>query len=150
MQKENGRGGGGGGKCGCEQRISYCEHEKKSVVQLGSVRVDMNRELVIVKIKKESREVKSGEGRVYVNYELKLFRKFQKKLGWGPAGGLGGLTGGYQGGYEPRICYCEDEKSPGRGGWRGGCEQRIKIIVKMQKKCWGWSGEGLVVGEGGC
>ena len=51
---------GGGGKCGCEQRISYCEHEKKSGVQLGSVRVDMNRELVIVKIKKESREVKSG------------------------------------------------------------------------------------------
>ena len=48
-----------------------------------------------------------------VNEELKFLGKFQKKWGWG---------------------------SGGRFGGQGGCEGRIKVFVKIQKKNWGGGG----------
>ena len=36
----------------------------------------------------------------------------------------------------------------GRGGGQGGCERRIEVFVKIQKKFGGW-GVGLG-GQGGC
>ena len=50
--------------------------------------------------------------------------KIQKKKNWG--GGSGWLWGG-----------------------QGGCEQRIKVFVKIQKTIWGGSGRGGVSGKGG-
>ena len=51
----------------------------------------------------------------------------------------------------------------GGGGWgsgggiglggQGGCERRIEVFVKIQKKNWGgvgWEGVGLEGGQGGC
>ena len=44
----------------------------------------------------------------------------------------------------------------GGGGGRGGCERRIEVFVKIQKKnfflggCWVRGGEGRVGGQGRC
>ena len=46
--------------------------------------------------------------------------KNQKKIGGGSGGGRGGSGGGGGGG--------------GRVGGQGGCERRIEVFVKMQKK----------------
>ena len=57
-----------------------------------------------------------------VNEELKFFGNFKKKkfLGGVGVGGGGGRVGG--------------------GGSQDGCERRIEVFVKIQKKNWGWSG----------
>ena len=57
-----------------------------------------------------------GGVRVDVNEELKFLRKFTKNRGWGVRVG-GGVVGW--------------------GGGRGGCERRIEVFVKIQKKNWG-------------
>ena len=67
-----------------------------------------------------------------VNQELYFFGKFNKKKNWG--GGEGGFMGG-----------------SGFGG-QDGCERRIEVFVKIQKKKFGGGvggGEGGS-GEGGC
>ena len=72
----------------------------------------------------------SGWGvRVDVNEELKFLLKFKKKI-WG--GGQGGRGGG-----GVRV---------GLGG-QSGCERRIEVFVKIQKKILG--GGGGVGGGGG-
>ena len=54
--------------------------------------------------------------------------KIQKKMGWGGSGG-GGV---------------------GLGG-QDGCEQRIEVFVKIQRKKWGGGGPGVSGGgQGGC
>ena len=65
--------------------------------------------------------------RVDVNEELKFLGKFKKK-NWGGGGGevLGRVRGG-----------------------QGGCELRIEVFVKIQKKKLGWGREGGGVGFGG-
>ena len=57
-----------------------------------------------------------GEGglRVDVNEELKVLGKFKKKIGGGGGSGGGGVELG--------------------GGGRCGCERRIEVFVKIQKK----------------
>ena len=35
------------------------------------------------------------------------------------------------------------------GGGQGGCERRIEVFLKIQKKNWGWGREGGGVGFGG-
>ena len=61
-----------------------------------------------------------------VNEELKFLRKFKRKK-WG-----GGVLG----------------KSGGRGGGgQNGCERRIEVFVKIQKKN-GWGGRGSGWGLG--
>ena len=69
--------------------------------------------------------------------EFKFFLgKFTKKKIWGGervGSGRGGGLG--QGG--ARV-----------GGGQGGCERRIEVFVKIQKKNWGWGGGGGV-GRGG-
>ena len=58
-----------------------------------------------------------------VNEELKFLTKFKKK-NWGWGGGGGGASVGGGGG--------------GMGRGQGGCEQRIEVFVKIQKKFfWG-------------
>ena len=70
----------------------------------------------------------SGWGvRVDVNEELKFFWKFKKK-NWG--GGVGGGGG-----------------RRGRGRDQGGCERRIEVFVKIQKKMGGPGGRGRVGGS---
>ena len=75
----------------------------------------------------------SGQG----GYEprIEVIVKMQKiKLGGGgcPAGGGGrGLTGGCQGGYEPRISYCEDAKKSGAEPVGGGGEVRVDVNEEM-------------------
>ena len=65
-----------------------------------------------------------------VNEELKLLGKFTKKFffgGWGVGGGVWPGVG--------LVC-----------GGQGGCERRIEVFVKIQKKL----GGGVVGGGGGC
>ena len=88
---------------------------------------------VFVKIQKKNKFGLGGGGvRVDVNEELKFLGKLKKK-NWGEGGGGGG----------------------GRGG-QGGCERRIKVFMKIQKKMGGGgggggSGEGSGRGgQGGC
>ena len=79
-------------------------------------------------------ELGGGGGvRVDVNGELNFLGKFTKKNWGGRVGGVG--TGGQVGG--------------GSGWWggQGGCERRIEVFVKIQKKKNG--GEGLGSGGGG-
>ena len=67
-----------------------------------------------------------------VNEELKFLGKFTKKWGGGSVGGGGsGLWGG-------------------GGGGQGGCERRIEVFVKIQKKMGGGrGGSGRVFGGSG-
>ena len=82
--------------------------------------------------------------------ELKFLEKFTKKKfrGGGGVGGGGGLGRGGVGGGLVGV---------GESGWwggQGGCERRIKVFVKIQKKkkggVWGGGlGEGSVLGGSG-
>ena len=83
---------------------------------------------------------RGGEGwgwgvRVDVIEELKFLGKFTKT-------NLGGVGRGQVGG------------QVGRGGGQGGCERRIEVFVKIQKKNWGVGGGGVGSGgsggQGGC
>ena len=65
-----------------------------------------------------------------VNEELKFLRKFKKKK-WGGSGRGGGSVGGV-----------------GLGG-QGGCERRIEVFVKIQKKNIFFGGGGRGGGRGG-
>ena len=72
-----------------------------------------------------------------MNEELKFLRKFKKNFGGG--GGGRGSGGGLVG-----------------WGGQGGCERRIEVFVKIQKKFgggvgsgWGWGGLGRGGGGGG-
>ena len=72
-----------------------------------------------------------GGVRVDVNQELKFFGKFKKKIGGGGGGSMGGS---------------------GLGG-QDGCERRIEVFVKVQKKKYffflgGGGGRGGGVGGG--
>ena len=93
----------------------------------GGVRVDVNEELKFFKKKIVGGSGGSGESggrgvggsvwgvRVDVNEELKFLGKFKKKKKFGGGGG--------------------------RVGGQDGCERRIKVFVKIQKKNGGgWSG----------
>ena len=81
----------------------------------------------------------SGWGvRVDVNEELKFCENSKKKIGGGGGGGAGG---------------------GGSGRGQGGCERRIEVFVKIQKKKFFWGGGGvggsvggvgLGGGQGGC
>ena len=71
-----------------------------------------------------------------VNEELKFLRKFKKKLGGGVQGGGAGWWG---------------------GGGQCGCERKIEVFVKIQKKnffggwgCWGGGGRVGLGGQDGC
>ena len=57
-----------------------------------------------------------------VNEELKFLCKFKKNIFWGGLGGSGGGGGG--------------------SGWgsQDGCERRIEVFVKIQKKKKKWGG----------
>ena len=68
-----------------------------------------------------------GGVRVDVNEELKFFVKIQKKKNFFFGGGGLGWVGG--------------------GGGQGGCESRIEVFWKIQKKNWG-GGEGGSMGGG--
>ena len=63
-----------------------------------------------------------------MNQEYKYCENVKKKTGGGGGFGRGG-------GCEPRISFCENEKSRGVGvqgvvgGRVGGCETRIEVIV---------------------
>ena len=75
-----------------------------------------------------------------VNQELKFFGKFKKKkLGGGRVGPWGGPGWGVGGG-----------GGIGLGG-QGGCERRIEVFVKIQKKIFGgwgrWGVRGRVGGS---
>ena len=73
--------------------------------------------------------------RVDVNEELKFLFKFKKNkifLGGGGGGGWGGFGGGESG-----------------WGSQDGCERRIEVFVKIQKKNWGGGGSGGGSGGGG-
>ena len=63
-----------------------------------------------------------------VKVELKFLCKCKNKLGGGWSGGGGGWVGG--------------------SGGQGGCERRIKVFVKIQKKKIGGLGSGGVGGVG--
>ena len=67
-----------------------------------------------------------------VNEELKFLRKFKKNFG-------GGVWGGGAGG---------QWEGSGWGG-QGGCEQRIEVFVKIQKKKFIFWGGGSGGGGGG-
>ena len=77
-----------------------------------------------------------GGVRVDVIKELKFLGKFTKKNLGGGVGGGGGVSGWWGGG----------------GGGQGGCERRIEVFVKIQKKKLGGGGcwVRLVGGQGGC
>ena len=72
-----------------------------------------------------------GGVRVDVNKELKFLGLFKKKkfffFGGGGGGGLGRVGGGGSG-----------------WGGQGGCEQRIEVFGKIQKKNFGGGGGGRV------
>ena len=147
-------GGGGvgwGGQGGCERRIEVFEiiHPKKDFRGLvggsgwggggrvGGVRGDVNEELKFLRkfTKKRFSGVCGGGGgrlgvRVDVNEELKFLRKFTQKKDFKGLGG-GGPVG---------------------WGGQGGCERRIEIFVKTQKKkifFGGGGGGGRSEGGGG-
>ena len=85
----------------------------------GGVRVDVIRELKFLGI--FTKKIGDGGGgvggvRVDVNEELNFLGIFTKKIGWGVGG-------------------------RGRGG-QGGCERRIEVFVKIQKKNLGGGGSG--------
>ena len=131
-------GGGGvgwGGQGGCERRIEVFEKIHKKWFsgagggfglggggRVGGVRGDVNEELKFLRkfTKKRFSGVCGGGGvgwgvRVDVNEELKFLRNSQKMVFWGLGGG-------------------------GGSGWvegQGGCERRIEVFVKIQKKIWG-------------
>ena len=112
----------GGRAGGYEPRIRYCENAKIKLSERGRVG-----------------EAGGCERRIEV------IVKMQNKC---PGGG-GGLAEGFQGGYEPIISYCANaktKKSEGGGPVRGqgGCERRIEVIVRMQKKVGGRGPEGEV------
>ena len=73
-----------------------------------------------------------GGVRVDVNGELKFLGKFTKIIFRGGGVGRGGQVGGRVG-----------------GGGQGGCERRIEVFVKIQKKNWGGGGGRGLVGSGG-
>ena len=76
---------------------------------------------------------RAGGVRVDVNEELKFLRKFTKKLGGGYVGGCSGWG-------------CSGWGECVRVGGQGGCERRIEVFVKIQKKM---GGEGGRVGGSG-
>ena len=119
-----GEGGSGWwGQGGCERRIEvFVKNSKKKIGGGG-----------------EGGWVGGGRGRVGrgvrvdVNGELEFLGEFtRKKIGWGGRqGGGSGVGSDWWGG----------------GGDHGGCERRIEVFVKIQKKMGG--GEGGGVGSGG-
>ena len=75
-----------------------------------------------------------GGVRVDMIEELKFLGKFTKKIGGGGGGGGGGRFGGRGGGVG---------SGGGGGGSQGGCDHRIEVFVKIQKKkCGGVRGVG--------
>ena len=83
-----------------------------------------------------------------VNKKLKFLGKFTKKkiLGGGGGEGVDGVWGGSQGGCEQRIkvfVKIQKKKKLGGGG-QGRCNREV-VFVKIKKKLWGGvvgSGEG--------
>ena len=80
----------------------------------------------------------------------------KKKIGGGGGSGAVGLVGWVQGGCERRIeVFVKIQKKwggggSGKGGGQGGCERRIKVFVKIKKKKnWGGGFGGGVRGGGG-
>ena len=153
-----GRGPGWGGQDECDRRIEvFRKIQKKNIFFWGGrvggrgggvggrgwgVRVDVNEEykFFMKNSKKNWGGCPGGEGRVEggvrvdVNEELKFLGKFTQKKNWG---GGGGLSGG------------------GGSGWwggQGGCERKIEVFVKIQKKIFFYFfflGGGLGRGGGG-
>ena len=87
-----------------------------------------------------------------MNEELKFLGKFKTKIGGGGSGGSGWWG---QDGCERRIeVFVKIQKKMGGGsgevwlGGQGGCERRIEVFVKIQKKKFG-GGLGRGVGLGG-
>ena len=74
-----------------------------------------------------------------VNGEVKFLWKFQKKNFWG-GGGVGGWVRwgsgwGVSGNGELKLAFFGGGGRVGSGvGGQGGCEQRSKVFVKIQKK----------------
>ena len=82
-----------------------------------------------------------------MNKTLKFWGKLKKKIRWGGGGGEGG-----QGGCERRIeVFVKIQKKKFAGEGQDECERRIEVFVKIQKKKngWGWVGRGLVGGVSG-
>ena len=107
-----------------------------------------------------------GGVRVDVNEELKFLWKFKIKKKFLGGGGRweGSGWGGGQGGCERNWSFCENSKkniflgggsggggSGGRGrvGGQSGCERRIEVFVKIQKKNIFFFGGGVGGGVGG-
>ena len=107
---------GGGGQGGCERRIEVFGKIQKKIGGGGG----------------RGSGVGSGDRvgavRVDVNEELKFLGKFKNKYFLGGSGGGGGVGLG------------------GGGVGQDGCERRIEIFVKIQKKNWGGGGPGGRVG----
>ena len=121
-----GGGGGrvGGGQDGCERRIeSFFAGGRVLGSRVRGVRVDVNEELRFLGAG-EGRSGSGGQGGL--NKELRFLRKLR---GWGAVWVRGGGV---------RV----------RGGGQGGCDRRIEVFVKIQKKNWGGGG-GRGVGWGG-
>ena len=90
--------------------------------------------------------------------ELKFLGKFTIFFFGGGGGRLGrdgglGLLGGVRVDVNEELKFCENSKKKvgvgggvGRGvglvvGGQGGCERRIKVLERIEKKTgWGWSG----------
>ena len=146
---EGGWVGLGGGQGGCERRIEvFVKIQKKNRVGEGGgrgrvwgVRVDVIEELksfwkIHTKKIRGGGSVWGGGIRVVVNEELKFLCKFKKKKYFFFFLGGGGSGGG--------------------SGWgsQDGCERRIEVFVKIQKKIGGGArggqgGSGWG-GQGGC
>ena len=123
--------GGGvwlGGQDGCEQRIKVFVKIQKHFFWGGGGRG----------------RVGGGGGvgglRVDVNRKVKFLCKLKKNFFFFLGGGRGGHGGGGGGGGGGR--------GEGEGGSQGGCEQRIEVFVKIQKKNWGGGGPRGGVGWG--
>ena len=124
-------GGGGGGQGGCEELKKKLGGPGGGGGGQGGCEQRIE---VFVKIQIKIGGGAVGRGQVWgvrvdVIKELKFLGKFTKiKILWGE-GGLGRVDGG--------------------GGCQGGCERRIEVFVKIQKKNWGGGGGGGGVEGGG-
>ena len=91
---------------------------------------------------------RDGGVRVDLNEELKFLCKFKKEIVGGGGGGGCGRVGGGQGGCERRIeVLVKIQKKMGGAGGQSGCERSSEVFVKIQKKKSGGGG-GRVGGVG--
>ena len=80
-----------------------------------------------------------------------VFVKIQKKKIGGGGGGEGRVGGGVRVNVEKNSSFCEISKNSRgvRSGGQGGCERRIEVIVKNEKKKSGGGWGQVRLGMGG-